>query len=250
MAPRELVVNITKARMDKLGQYGEHIPIRIKGAGKSGEYHAVMGNPLHGGMLSAAGQQGGMLSAVGAEQVGGKLNLLNLSKKIAGVASPLSMLAGPEAAPIAAALGAYAGSGKRQKKAKAVKKNVDLAAQIAAIVAQSQGYEKEAGALRDVGRVVKGSGKKSKKVKNTASDIANIASILGAASGYMTPQQAMAAQAVGSLIQGSGPQDLTGDIYFPPENVLSPRTRGAPKVAVVGGAHGASKKKPRFAVAR
>ena len=47
---------MTKARLDKLGQYGEHIPIRIKGAGKSGEYHAVMGNPLHGGMLSAAGQ--------------------------------------------------------------------------------------------------------------------------------------------------------------------------------------------------
>ena len=72
------------------------------------------------------------------------LNLLNLNKKASAVASPLSMLAGPEAAPIAAALGAYAGSGKQHKKAKSVKKNVDLAAQIVAIVAQSQGYEKEA----------------------------------------------------------------------------------------------------------
>ena len=87
-----------------------------------------------------------MISAAGARQAGGKLNLLNLSKKAAAVASPLSLLAGPEMAPVAAALGAYAGSGKRQKKVKAVKKNVDLAAQIAAIVAQSQGYEKEAGA--------------------------------------------------------------------------------------------------------
>ena len=226
------------------------IPIRIKGAGKSGKFHAMMGNPLYGGMLSAAGQQGGMISAAGARQAGGKLNFLNLTKKAAAVASPLSMLAGPEMAPVAAALGAYAGSGKRQKKTKAVKKNVDLAAQIAAIVAQSQGYEKEAGALRDVGRVVKGSGKKSKKAKNTAADIANIASILGTASGHMTPQQAMAAQAVGSLIQGSGPQHLTGDVYYPPEAVLPPRTRGAPKVAVAGGAHGAAKKKPRFAVAQ
>ena len=92
---------------------------------------------------------------------------------------------------------------------------------------------------------MKGSGNKSKKAKNTAADIANIASILGTASGYMTLQQAMAAQAVGSLIQGSGPQHLTGDVYYPPEAVLPPRTRAAPKVAVVGG-----KKKARFAVAQ
>ena len=239
MAPKELIVNLTKARMGKMGEYGPMIPIRIKGAGKSGEFHAMMGNPLHGGMLSAAG----------ARQAGGKMNLLNLTKKAAAVASPLSMLAGPEMAPVAAALGAYADSGKRAKKAKAVKKNVDLAAQIAAIVAQSQGYEKEAGALRDVGRVVKGSGKKTKKVKNTAADIANIASILGNASGYMTPQQAQATQAIGSLIQGSGPH-LTGDVYYPPEAVLPPRTRAAPKVAVVGGAHGPVEKKARFAVAQ
>jgi len=79
-------------------------------------------------------------------------------------------------------------------------------------------------------------------------DIANIASILGSASGHMTPQQAQATQAIGSLI-GSGPQHLTGDVYYSPEAMLPPRTRAAPKVAV-GGAHGPAKKEPRFAVAQ
>lgn len=250
MAPRELIVNLTKNRMAKLPEYGETIPIKIKGAGKSGEYHAVMVNPIKGGMLSAAGTRGGMLSAAGAQQHGGKTDWLKLSKKAAAVASPLSMLAGPEAAPVAAALGAYAGSGKRKKQVKKVKKGVDLAAQIGAIIAESQGYQKEADAARAVGKVInKGAGKKSKKVKNTIGDLSQIAALLGQTSGYMTPQQAAATQAVGSLIQGSGPQDLTGDVFHPPEAILPPRPRGArPKIAVDGGAV-PPKKKPRFAVA-
>ena len=156
-------MNFTKARLDKMGEYGPVIPIRIKGAGKSGEFRAMMGNPLHGGMLSAAGQQGGMLTAAGAEQVGGKLNLLNLNKKASAVASPLSMLAGPEAAPIAAALGAYAGSGKQHKKAKKCQKERRSSSSNCGNCRAESGVRKR-GALRDVGRVVvKGSGKKSKK---------------------------------------------------------------------------------------
>ena len=63
----------------------------------------------------------------------------------------------------------------------------------------------------------------------------------------MTPQQAAATQAIGSLIQGSGPIDLTGDVFYPPEAVLPPRARNArPRIAVDGGAH--PQKKKRFAV--
>ena len=43
MAPREMIVTMTKNRMDKLNQFGGGpIPIRVKGAGKSGEFTAVM----------------------------------------------------------------------------------------------------------------------------------------------------------------------------------------------------------------
>ena len=64
----------------------------------------------------------------------------------------------------------------------------------------------------------------------------------------MTPQQAAVTQATGSRIQVSGPQDLTGDVFYPPEAILPPRPRNArPRIAVDGGAH-SLKKKPRFAV--
>ena len=43
MAPREVIVTMTKNRMDKLDQFGGGpIPIRVKGAGKSGEFAAAM----------------------------------------------------------------------------------------------------------------------------------------------------------------------------------------------------------------
>ena len=118
------------------------------------------------------------------------------------------------------------------------------------LIAESQGYNKEADAMQRVGKVVanKGGGKKTKKVKNTIGDISQIAALLGQTSGYMTPQQAALTQGIGSLIQGSGPQDLTGDVFHPPQAALPPRPRGArPKIAVEGGAH--TKKKARFAVA-
>ena len=92
-----------------------------------------------------------------------------------------------------------------------------------------------------------GSGKKSKRIKNTIADVSQIAALLGQTSGYITPQQAAATQAIGSLIQGSGPSDLTGDVFYPPEAVLPPRARNArPRIAVDGGAH--PQKKKRFAV--
>jgi len=47
---------------------------------------------------------------------------MKVAKKAAGVAAPLSMLAGPEAAPVAAALGAFSGSGKGKKKKATVRK--------------------------------------------------------------------------------------------------------------------------------
>ena len=54
----------------------------------------------------------------------------------------------------------------------------------------------------------------------------------------MTPQQAALTQSIGSLIQGSGPQDLTGDVFHPPQAALPPRQRGArPKIAVEDGTH-------------
>ena len=60
-----------------------------------------------------------------------------------------------------------------------------------------------------------------------------------------TPQAA-ATQAIGSLIQGSGPSDLTGGVFYPPEAILPPRPRNArPRVAVGGGAPVTKK---RFAV--
>ena len=90
--------------------------------------------------------------------------------------------------------------------------------------------------------------RRRKKIKNTIGDISQIAALLGQSSGYLTPQQAALTQGVGSLIQGSGPQDLTGDVFHPPHAALPPRLRGArPKIAVGGGAH--TKKKTRFAVA-
>ena len=54
MAPREMIVTMTKNRMDKLNQFGGGpIPIRVKGAGKSGEFTAVMMPKNSGGMLCA-----------------------------------------------------------------------------------------------------------------------------------------------------------------------------------------------------
>ena len=105
-----------------------------------------------GGMLSAAGVRGGMLSAAGMHR-GGK-NWLNVTKKASAVASPLAMLAGPEMLPpVSADLAAFAGSGKKKKlgvsrkPGKKIKKGVDLAAQIGSIIAESQGYNKEADAM-------------------------------------------------------------------------------------------------------
>ena len=254
MAPREVILTMTKNRMDKLNQFGgSAIPVRVKGAGKSGEFTAMMVPKNSGGMLSATGYQGGMLSAAGSQQRGGT-NWLNVAKKASAIASPLSMLAGPEMLPISAGLAAFAGSGKKKKvgvskkQGKKIKKGVDLAAQISSIIAESQGYNKEADAIQRVGKVVanRGGGKKTKKVKNTIGDLSQIAALLGQTSGYMTPQQAALTQGIGSLIQGSGPQDLTGDVFHPPQAALPPRPRGArPKIAVEGGA----KKRPRFAVA-
>ena len=237
---------MTKNRMDKLNQFGGGpIPIRVKGAGKSGEFTALMVPKNSGGMLSAAGMQGGMLSAAG-QQHGGKTNWLNVAKKASMVASPLAMLGGPQMLPVSAGLAAFAGSGKKKKagvskkQGKKIKKGVDLAAQISSIIAESQGYNKEADAIQRVGKVVanRGGGKKTKKVKNTIGDLSQIAALLGQTSGYMTPEQAALTQGIGSLIQGSGPQDLTGDVFHPPQAALPPRPRGArPKIAVEGGAN-------------
>ena len=103
MVPRELILGISKGRMDKLtgGSFGHTtIPVKLRGAG--GE--------VIGGMLSVAGSQhGGILQATG-----GGNDWMKIAKSLAGVASPLSMLAGPEMAPIAGALAAYSGS--EQKK--------------------------------------------------------------------------------------------------------------------------------------
>ena len=236
MAPRELILGISKGRMDKLkgGSYGHTIPVKVRGAG--GE--------IIGGMLSVAGSQhGGMLQATGAGN-----DWMKVAKKVAGVAGPLSMLAGPEMAPVAGALAAYAGSGKKRRKATArkAKKTTGVAGEIAKILLDTQGYAKEGEAIAQVGRVVAGSGKKGRKIKNTLGDVSQIAALLGQTSGYMSPQQAAATQAIGSLIQGSGPSDLTGDVFYPPEAVLPPRPRNArPRVAVGGGAPVTKK---RFAV--
>ena len=239
MPPRELILGISKGRMDKLkgGSFGHTtIPVKLRGAG--GE--------VIGGMLSVAGSQhGGMLQATGAGN-----DWMKVAKKVAGVAGPLSMLAGPEMAPVAGALAACAGSGKKRRKATArkAKKTTGVAGEIAKILLDTQGYAKEGEAIAQVGRVVAGSGKKSKskKIKNTIGDVSQIAALLGQTSGYMTPQQAAATQAIGSLIQGSGPSDLTGDVFYPPEAVLPPRPRNArPRVAVGGGA---PVPKKRFAV--
>ena len=171
MAPREVILTMTKNRMDKLNQSGGGaIPIRVKGAGKSGEFTALMVPKNSGGMLSAAGMHGGMLSAAGAQR--GGTNWLNVAKKASAVASPLAMLAGPEMAPMSAGLAAFAGSGKKKKvgvskkQGKKIKKGVDLAAQIGPIIAESQGHNKEADAMQRVGKIVanKGGGKKTKKV--------------------------------------------------------------------------------------
>ena len=181
-----MIVTMTKNRMDKLNQFGGGpIPIRVKGAGKSGEFTAVMMPKNSGGMLGAAGMHGGMLGAAGAQR--GGTNWLNVAKKASAVASPLAMLAGPEMAPMSAGLAAFAGSGKKKKagvskkQGKKIKKGVDLAAQIGSIIAESQGYNKEADAMQRVGKIVanKGGGKKTKKVKNTIGDLSQIAALLG-----------------------------------------------------------------------
>ena len=177
MAPREMIVTMTKNRMDKLNQFGGGpIPIRVKGAGKSGDFTAVMMPKNSGGMLSAAGMNGGMLSAAGQQhggktnwlnvisprgnisQYGGKTNWLNVAKKASMVASPLAMLGGPQMLPVSAGLAAFAGSGKKKKagvskkQGKKIKKGVGLAAQISSIIAESQGYNKEADAIQRAGK--------------------------------------------------------------------------------------------------
>ena len=63
MAPRELILGISKGRVDKPkgGSYGHTIPVKLRGAG--GE--------MIGGMLSVAGSQhGGMLGAAGTTGAG------------------------------------------------------------------------------------------------------------------------------------------------------------------------------------
>ena len=172
-----MIVTMTKNRMDKLNQFGGGpIPIRVKGAGKSGEFTAVMMPKNSGGMLSAAGMNGGMLSAAGQQhggktnwlnvisprgnisQYGGKTNWLNVAKKASMVASPLAMLGGPQMLPVSAGLAAFAGSGKKKKagvskkQGKKIKKGVGLAAQISSIIAESQGYNKEADAIQRAGK--------------------------------------------------------------------------------------------------
>ena len=255
MPPKELIVSLTKNRMEKLPSYGRHVPIKLRGGGH--EYHAVMLNPAHSGSgyhgsgvnVAGAGVNvaGAGVNLAGME--GGKTNYLKLSKKVAGVASPLAMLAGPEALPVSAGLAAYAGSGKKAKK---TKKGIDQAAQIAAILAASQGFDKEAQAMSQIGKVV-GSGKKSKKAKKTVDTAAQIAAILGQTTGAMTPEQAAATSAIGSLI-GQGIGELTGSVPDMTVPALPPRKAGKAKLAVSGGAHcgggahGPMKKKARFSL--
>jgi len=139
---------------------------------------------------------------------------------------------------VAAALGAYAGSGKKKERAtvRKTKKTVGVAAEIGKILLDTAGKQKEEEALSKVGKVISGSGKKARKAKNAINDILQIAALLGQTSGYMTPQQAAATSATGSLIQRSG--DLHGDVFQPPAQVLPPKTRNArPKVAVTGEGH-------------
>ena len=156
---KELILGISPQRLQKLkggGFGGEGAPIRVKLRGAGGE--------VMGGMLSVAGSQHGTtLSLAGA----GGTNWMNIAKKAAGVASPLSLLAGPEAAPIAAALSAIAGSGKKKKKAtvRKTKKTVGVAAEIGKILLDTAGKQKEGEALSKVGRVISGSGKKATKRK-------------------------------------------------------------------------------------
>ena len=197
MPPKEMILNATPTRMQKLSQYGEHVPIKIRGGGR--EYHAVMVNPHHrGGTLSLAGAgyndptgQRARAALMGGPSVaesmrGGKFGTGTLkkiekgSKVAAAVGAPLALAAGPAGVPAAAALGAYAaaptisGAGKKAKK---TKKTVDMASQIAAILAASQGYDKEAAAISGVGSVI-GSGKKGQKRKKAASKTADVAAIL------------------------------------------------------------------------
>ena len=180
MAPRELIFGNIERAHGKLkggfwdtflqgGSYGHTVPVKLRGAG--GE--------IIGGMLSVAGSQhGGMLGAAGTTGAG--QDWAKIAKSVAGVASPLSMLAGPEMAPIAAGLAAYAGSGKKnKKKVRRVKKSAGVAAEIGKILLDTQGYHKEGNALSQVGRVVSGAGNKKKKVKNTIGDISQIAALLG-----------------------------------------------------------------------
>ena len=66
-----MIVTMTKQRMDKLNQFGGGpIPIRVKGAGKFGEFTAMMVPKHSGDMLPTAGAHGGMLSAAGTQHGG------------------------------------------------------------------------------------------------------------------------------------------------------------------------------------
>ena len=53
-------MTMPKNRMGKLNQFGSGpVPVRVKGAGKSGEFTAVVVPKNSGGMLSAAGMAAG-----------------------------------------------------------------------------------------------------------------------------------------------------------------------------------------------
>jgi len=275
MPPKEVIMSMTPMRMNKLTEYGEHVPIKIRGGGR--ECHAVMLNPahMHGGTLSLAGGgyndptgQRARAALMGGPSVaesmrGGKMGQGTLkkiekgSKVAAAVGAPLALAAGPVGVPIAASLGAYAaapavGSGKKAKK---TKKTLDMAAQIAAVLAASQGYDKEAAAISGVGSVI-GSGKKGQKRKKAASKTADVAAILARYQGMDTEADLINAlgQIAGSGMCG-GALGLTGNAPMPDfdEGPTHPMRRtnyavGAGKKSPGVAAMTPTIKRPRFAV--
>ena len=276
MPPKEMILNCTPLRMNKLAEYGEHVPIKIRGGGR--ECHAVMLNPAHmqGGTLTLAGAgyndptgQRARAALMGGPSMadslrGGKMGqgtwkkIEKGSKVAAAVGAPLALAAGPAGVPVSAALGTYAaaptisGAGKKAKK---TKKTVDMAAQIAAILAASQGYDKEAAAISGVGSVI-GSGKKGQKRKKAASKTADVAAILARYQGMDSEADLINAlgQIAGSGMYG-GALGITGNTPLPDfdEGPTHPMRRtnyavGSGKKSPGVAAMTPPIKRPRFAV--
>ena len=173
---KELIVNVTPTRMAKMKQFGEMVPLKIKGGGH--EMRSYMPNPAHhGGMISVTGGKFGM---------GTWKKIEKGTKTAAAVSAPVVSAYNPAAG---AALGVYAaspnvaGEGKKSKKAKST---ANTAAQLGAMLGYSSGAltPEQAQMLSATGNIIAGSGKRKPPRPKKSDEVRRAMEVLAGA-GYL-----------------------------------------------------------------